>query len=117
MAKAFTILCALAAVLIFQPLWAAQTAVLQSDDIIVVYEPPLKAAAGEVLRIYPVHRQDLEDFFRWRLNTRPRVILVKTNQTFQKIAGNNLIVAFAVPDKKLIVFQDVNPAFQSQYHP
>jgi len=103
MAKAFTILCALAAVHIFQPLWAAQTAVLQSDDIIVVYEPPLKAAAGEVLRMYPVLRQDLEDFFRWRLNTRPRVILVKTNQTFQKIAGNNLIVAFAVPDKKLIV--------------
>jgi hypothetical protein len=103
MAKAFTILCALAAVLIFQPLWAAKTAVLQNDDIIVVYEPPLKAAAGEVLRIFPLLRQDLEDIFRWRLNTRPRVVLVKTNQTFQKIAGNNLIVAFAVPDKKLIV--------------
>ncbi|MBE9545161.1 MAG: hypothetical protein IMF02_11745 [Proteobacteria bacterium] len=103
MAKYLTILCGLAAILIFQPLWAAQTAVLQNDDIIVVYEPPLKAAAGEVLRMYPVLRQDLEDIFGWRLNTRPQVVLVKTNQTFQKIAGNNLIVAFAVPDKKLIV--------------
>jgi hypothetical protein len=31
------------------------------------------------------------------------VVLVKTNQAFQKIARHNLIVAFAVPDKNLIV--------------
>ena len=81
----------------------AGTEVLQNDDLAVVYEPPLETAAGEVLRMYPILRQDLADIFGWRLNTRPQVVLVKTNQTFQKIARNNLIVAFAVPDKNLIV--------------
>lgn len=82
---------------------AAGTDILQNDDIAVGYEPPLKAAADEVLRLYPILRQDLADIFGWRLNTRPQVVLVKTNQTFQQIARNNLIVALAVPDKNLIV--------------
>ncbi|MGB5750528.1 MAG: hypothetical protein WBM69_26400 [Desulfobacterales bacterium] len=69
----------------------------------VIYEPPLKAAAGDILRMYPVLKQELEDIFGWPMNARPQVVLVKTNQTFQKIARNNLIVAFAVPDKNLIV--------------
>ena len=103
MAKYLTILCGLVAILNFQPLWAAQTEVLQNDDITVVYEPPLRAAADEVVRMYPNLRQDLQDIFGWRLNARPQVVLVKTNQTFQKIARNSLIVAFAVPDKSLIV--------------
>ena len=89
--------------MLWQSTAAAGTEVLQNDDIAVVYEPPLKAAAGEVLRMYPVLRQDLADIFGWRLNARPQVVLVKTNQTFQKISRNNLIVAFAVPDKNLIL--------------
>jgi Peptidase MA superfamily len=81
----------------------AQTQIWQNDDIAVVYEPPLKAAAGEVLRMYPVLRQELEGLFGWHLNAGAQVVLVKTNQTFQNLARNNLIVAFAVPDKNLIV--------------
>jgi hypothetical protein len=81
----------------------AGTEVLQKDELAVVYEPPLKAAADEIVRLFPNLRQDLEDSFGWRLNARPQVVLIKTNQHFQKIARNNLIVAFAVPDKNLIV--------------
>jgi hypothetical protein len=103
MTKTFPILFCIAAIFFCQPLRAAQTAVLQNDDILVVYEPPLKAAAGEVLRIYPLLIKDLEAFLGWGLDARPQVVLVKTNQTFQKLARSNLIVAFAVPDKNLIV--------------
>ena len=81
----------------------AQTQVLQNDQLTVVYEPPLKAAAGEVLRLYPTLNRQLEDTFGWRLNARPQVVLIKSNQHFQKITRNHLIVAFAVPDKNLIV--------------
>jgi hypothetical protein len=81
----------------------AGTEVLQNDELAVVYQPPLKAAADEIIRLFPNLRQDLEDSFGWRLNARPQVVLIKTNQHFQKIARNNLIVAFAVPDKNLIV--------------
>ena len=81
----------------------AQTQILQNDELAVVYEPPLKAAADEIVRMFPNLRQDLEDTFGWRLNARPQVVLIKTNQHFQKIARNNLIVAFAVPDKNLVL--------------
>ena len=81
----------------------AQTAILQNDDIIVVYEPPLEKVAGEVLQIYPTLRQELEDILTWRLGVKPQVVLVKSNRTFQKLAGNAFIVAYANPDRDLIV--------------
>ena len=101
--KYFGLLTGLIIIFFLHSTVVAQTQILQNDDIMVVYEPPLKAAAGEVLRMYPVLKQELEDIFGWPLNARPQVVLLKTNQTFQKIARNNLIVAFAVPDKNLIV--------------
>jgi hypothetical protein len=82
---------------------AAGAEVLQNDQLAVIYEPPLKAAAGEVLRLYPTLNRQLENTFGWRLNARPQVVLIKSNQHFQNIARHNLIVAFAVPDKNLIV--------------
>jgi hypothetical protein len=54
----------------------ANTQILQNDEIMVVYEPPLEAAAGDVLRIYPILRQDLENFFGWHLNIKPQVVLI-----------------------------------------
>lgn len=101
--KYFSLMSVLLAICFWQPGVWAQTRILQDDDIAVVYEPPLKDAAGEVLRLFPHLRKDLEAFLGWRLAARPRVVLVKTNQAFQKITRNKLIVAFAVPDKNLIV--------------
>ncbi|MBW2480830.1 MAG: hypothetical protein JRF38_12635 [Deltaproteobacteria bacterium] len=77
--------------------------IMQNDDIAVVYDPPLQAAAGEVLRLYPVLRRELQDSLRWHLNSRPRVVLIRTNQQFREITRNSPIVAFASPPKDLIV--------------
>ena len=82
--------------------WAA-TEILENDRAVVVYEPPLKDSATEALRIFPHLKNDLEEILGWRLRARPRVVLVRSNQTFRKITRNPLIVAFAVPDKNLIV--------------
>jgi len=98
-----SLLIALTTILPWQSTVEAGTEVLQNDEMAVVYELPLKAAADEVLRLYPILRQELENALGWRLNSRPQVVLVKTNQRFQKIARHNLIVAFALPDKNLIV--------------
>lgn len=81
----------------------ARTEVLENDDTVVVYEPPLNEAARTVLRIFPHLRQELAENLGWRLNVKPRIVLIKANQTFQKISRNDLIVAFAVPDQNLIV--------------
>ncbi len=101
--KSLSFLTGLIAIFFWQSTVEARTEVLQNDNIIVVYDPSLKTVAGEVLQIYPVLKQELEEIFRWRLDVKPQVVLVKSNRTFQKIAGNAFIVAFAVPDRNLIV--------------
>lgn len=80
-----------------------QTKILQNEEIIVVYEPPLENAAGEILQIYPRLKQELAEIFTWHLDVKPRVVLINSSQTFKKIAGNAFIVAFAHPARNLIV--------------
>jgi hypothetical protein len=81
----------------------ARAAVLHHDGLIVVYDPPLEAAAEEVVRMFPILRQQLESFLGWRLAARPQVLLVGTHQTFKDLSRNEHIVAFAVPEKNVIV--------------
>ena len=58
---------------------AAGNEVLQNDDVAVVYAPPLRTAAGEVLRLYPILKQELQVIFGWHLNSRSRVVLIRTD--------------------------------------
>ena len=101
--KYFGLLTGLIVIFFFHSTVVAQTQILKNDDIVVVYEPPLKNAAGEVIRIYPVLIQELKKIFGWHLDIRPQVILVKSNRSFRQMTRNDLFVAFAVPDKNLIV--------------
>ena len=81
----------------------AQPLVLQNDDIIVAYETSLEGVAVEILRLYPDLKQELEKRFAWSLDFRPQVVLVKNTRTFQRLSRSELFVAFAVPEKKMIV--------------
>ena len=82
---------------------AAQPLTINTEEIVVVYETPLESAAAEVVRIYPKLKQELEEFFGWDLDIRPQVVLVNNTQSFQNLTRNRLFVAFAVPEKQLIV--------------
>lgn len=82
---------------------AAQPLVLQTDEIAVIYEPPLDHAAGEIARVYPALRQSLEELFGWRFDIRPQIVLVAANRNFRQLSRDEHIVAYAVPDKNLIV--------------
>ena len=42
---------------------AAQQSALQDPNIEVVYDPPLDRAAGEIMRIYPEIKLELEELF------------------------------------------------------
>ena len=81
----------------------AQHSALQSRDVVVFYDPPYDSAAREIIRIYPEIKLELEELFEWGLGIRAEVLLVGDSRTFQKIADNSLFVAFAVPEKNLIV--------------
>ena len=99
----FAFLGSLTAIFFAQYPAVAQPLVLQNDDIIVAYETSLEGAAAEVLRLYPDLKQELGKIFAWSLDIRPQVVLVKNSRTFQRLSRSNLFVAFAVPEKNLIV--------------
>jgi hypothetical protein len=81
----------------------AKPLVMQNDDMTVVYDTSLDAAASRLFRLYADLRQELEEVFLWDLDIRPQVVLVKNSQAFQKLSRNDFFVAFAVPAKNLIV--------------
>jgi hypothetical protein len=101
--KNFGLLGYLFAIFVLPSAGVAKPLVMQNDDVIVVYETSLKGAADKLLRLYPDLKQELGQIFPWSLDIRPQVVLVKNTLNFQKLARNELFVAFAVPDQNLIV--------------
>ena len=68
-----------------------------------LFQEPLRSAAEETADIYPGVKDRLENIFRWKINFIPTVLLIKDSETFQRMAGSNYIVAFAIPQKNLMV--------------
>ena len=83
--------------------YALETSILHEEEVLILYEESLRGAAEEVAQMYPAVRKELEKDLVWGVNFRPTVLLIKDRNTFQRLAGSNLIVAYAVPQKKLIV--------------
>jgi hypothetical protein len=84
-------------------IYAGELHVLQQRDISIHFEAQLDSAAKEVADIYPEIKATVEGIFGWSLNRSPSVILIKDRQHFQRMTGNPLTVAFAVPERNLIV--------------
>ncbi len=82
---------------------AAQPSMLQTDDVTIVFEPPLQTVAEDVVRLYPKLRRELEGFIGWNFDVNPRVVLISQNRKFQDLSGNKNFVAYAIPSNNLIV--------------
>ena len=85
------------------PVYSGQLETLNTNDVAIFYEQPLKGAAQEIAEIYPGVRKELETAVSYRVDFRPAVVLVSDEEAFEQITGNRLIVAYAVPEKMLIV--------------
>jgi len=85
---------------------ATETDIIENNELIVQYERPLRTVAKHVMDIYPSVKEELEKTFDWRLNFRPKVVLVKDRETFKEMGGNDLIVAFAASKRNLIVIDN-----------
>lgn len=86
------------------PLYAAEWArVLEKEDVVILYGKSMRVAAENTAEIYPAIKKGLEKTFQWKIDFRPTVYLVKRKDEFQEMAGTDIIVAFALPSKKLIV--------------
>lgn len=84
-------------------LLAAEPAVLDSPQLVVVYDQGLKQTAKQILTAYPFVKQTLESIFQWPANFRPSLVLINNQKKFRQLAGHELVVAYALPPKKLIV--------------
>jgi hypothetical protein len=96
----------LIALLLPLPLYAENISAIQSNEVIVLFEDPLRNSANAVLKIYPIVKTELENTLGWKLNFRPEIHLIRDRQDFRKIIDSNLTVAFAVPQKYLIVIDN-----------
>lgn len=85
---------------------AVQTHTVSNDEVIVQYDEPLRAAANEVIRLYPSLRHELESTFKSRITFRPTVILLKERERFKQLVRNDLVVAVAIGRDNLIIIDN-----------
>ena len=76
---------------------------LHQNGLTVLYPPSLEAAAVEAVELYPSVRKSLEESLRWRIDFEPTLILIKGRRPFVQMAGSDLFVAYAVPERQLMV--------------
>ncbi|MFC1829393.1 hypothetical protein ACFL0O_07270, partial [Thermodesulfobacteriota bacterium] len=67
------------------------------------FNAALKPAADEVLNLYPGIKENLASVFGWELPPTPSILLIPTRKQFLRISGDPLVIAFAVPEKNLVV--------------
>ena len=87
----------------FQTLHAENTEIIQTDQLSVLFEKPLRIAAKEIVDMYPTLRTELENTLEWTIEFKPTIVLVNDSEKFQEMTGNSLIVAYAVSQRNLIV--------------
>jgi len=89
---------------LFHPsLHAEQASVIQTDEIVVVFEEPLRFVANEAVNIFPTIKSDLESSLNWTLDFRPTLVLTTNRERFEEMTGSGVVVAYAVPQRKLMV--------------
>lgn len=100
------ILCFSLAVNLFplvKPLYGQELQSLEREGVVVLFEESLRKGAEEAADLYPKAKGDLETALPWAVGFKPTILLIKKSETFQRLAGSDLIVAFAVPAKTLMV--------------
>jgi len=85
------------------PLDSRTLQVLERQDVTVMVEEPLKGAAKEALELYAGVKEDLEARLGLKVAFIPTILLISDTQAFRKMAGSDFVVAFAVPEEKLMV--------------
>ncbi len=101
MRKLFTLLITL---MLFSTVPDAQDQkAIKSDDAVIIYDDGLEESALSAIRIYPDIKIDLEKMTGLEISFIPAIYLVVDHEEFQRMSGHHLIVAYAVPEKMVIV--------------
>ncbi len=77
---------------------------MDGPGIRVLYsDPSLESSAREVIDRYTPIKKGLESAFLWEMDFHPRVLLVADRRSFLMMAGHEAFVAYALPEKQLVV--------------
>jgi hypothetical protein len=76
---------------------------LEGDGVRVQFTESQKRTAGEIVKLYPTVRAELEKTLGWAQDFQTTVVLSEGHESFQGRARNPLVVAYAVSEKNLIV--------------
>jgi hypothetical protein len=85
------------------PLYAKQFYGLETENVSVYSDKPNDIAVRQVIELYPAVKAGLETKLIWKVDFKPVVLLVSDRKMFAEMSGSPLIVAYAVPEKMLIV--------------
>jgi hypothetical protein len=83
-------------------LGAENADLIRTDDVTILFEKRLRTAAEETAGIYPKLRAEVEKTLNWKMDFQPTVLLTNNPERFAELAGNSLVVAYAIPRKNLI---------------
>ena len=84
-------------------LFAAEPSMLDTTEVMVVYDEGLDQTAKQVLSVYPTIKQALESLFQWPVDFRPSLVLIDNQKKFRQLAGHELVVAYALPKDNVVV--------------
>ncbi len=76
---------------------------METAEAVIDFPAPMAGAAETVADRFPQIRSDLAGVLGWDLTRRPRVVLVGDTETFRRMVGTDLFLAFAVPGKNVMV--------------
>lgn len=76
---------------------------VEGHGVTVLCEQPLASAAREVITLYSPLKAELEATFLWEIDFKPIVVLIGQRGAFQQMSGHRSFVAYAIPQKELIV--------------
>ncbi|MGW8302937.1 MAG: peptidase MA family metallohydrolase, partial [Desulfobacterales bacterium] len=84
-------------------LMAVGPSTLNAPELEIVYDEGLDQTAHQVLSAYPSIKRALESMFQWPVNFRSTLVLINNHKKFQQLAGHELVVAYALPEKNVVV--------------
>jgi hypothetical protein len=74
----------------------------QGPGVVIQFEPQFRKGAMRLASDYPKTRTAVELKLGWRMPNSP-VVVLRTHDAFQEVAGNELVTAFAQPTRNLVV--------------
>jgi hypothetical protein len=81
----------------------AETISLRTPEVEILSSSSQKNIAQEVATLYPIVVAELEKDLQQEIDFRPTVVLAESRDEFRKVVGSDIILAFAIPGRNLIV--------------